>query len=291
MKRLVDVDSPSDSVQPGVNEKCEPPYVFASPGKLVDDDLTLVLKNTKIATIEDIALPLYEFEMRHAVEGHLMGEALLRAQKSECPLIQRWGHIGYSVRSASRGHHYSGRACKLLVALGKRVGLSEFVIVVNDDNGASIRICEWLGAKLESDYLVMHNQRLVKRRRYIYSFDSAEATDATLEKRNEEISLATNAPGNNTNEPRVEPQPNSSIASLGSPIPSEFETPSKSAKTPNVASPGQAKKQLDLTAFFVRAAEKPAKPVVNAKEIKWNEESQPRVTQDYSMGLRSKGIG
>lgn len=145
MKRLVESDSPSDSLKLSAESEKGESHIFVSPGKLIDDDLSLVLTNTKTVMIEDIALPMYEFEMRHAVEGHLMGEALLRAQSSDCPLIQRWGHIGYSVRSASRGHHYSGRACKLLVALGKLIGLCEFVIVVNDDNGASIRICEWLG--------------------------------------------------------------------------------------------------------------------------------------------------
>jgi hypothetical protein len=114
MKRLA-VDTkkdPSDAINLTLNENSQPQHIFESPGPLMyapvhltrfhpvslpprltlsDDDLSLVLINTRVVSIEEVPLPLYEFEMRHAVEGHAMGDILLRAQASQCHLVQRWG--------------------------------------------------------------------------------------------------------------------------------------------------------------------------------------------------------
>lgn len=138
-----------------------------------------------------------------------------------------------------------------------------------------------LGAKLECDYLVMHNLNMVKRRRYIYSFDAVTG----------ENSIATNATVN-TNQHVISvskvPQSKPSDALSPTQSRSEFETPSKSAKTPNTYSPAQAKKQMDLSAFFVRASEKP-KPIVAEDIPVWNEEHQPLAP--FELGLRSKNMG
>ncbi len=59
-----------------------------------------------------------------------------------------FGHIGYHVYPASRGHHYSERACRLLFPLARAHGLKTLWITCNPDNIGSRRTCERLGGKL-----------------------------------------------------------------------------------------------------------------------------------------------
>lgn len=58
------------------------------------------------------------------------------------------GHIGYHVYPPARGHHYSERACRLVLPLARRHGLSQLWITTNPDNYPSRRTCERLGAEL-----------------------------------------------------------------------------------------------------------------------------------------------
>jgi tagatose 1,6-diphosphate aldolase len=58
------------------------------------------------------------------------------------------GNIGYHVYPPARGHHYAERACRLVLPLAKRHGLTHLWITTNPDNVASRRTCERLGAQL-----------------------------------------------------------------------------------------------------------------------------------------------
>jgi tagatose 1,6-diphosphate aldolase len=55
------------------------------------------------------------------------------------------GHLAYGVHTDFRGHHYASRACRLLLPLAKRHGMSELWITCNPDNLASRRTCELAG--------------------------------------------------------------------------------------------------------------------------------------------------
>jgi predicted acetyltransferase len=59
-----------------------------------------------------------------------------------------YGHFGYHVYPAARGHQYAERACRLLVPLARRHGFKSLWITCNPDNIASRLTCERLGAKL-----------------------------------------------------------------------------------------------------------------------------------------------
>lgn len=59
-----------------------------------------------------------------------------------------FGHVGYHVYPAARGHHYSERAVRLLFPLARLHGMKTLWITTNPDNLASRRTCERLGAKL-----------------------------------------------------------------------------------------------------------------------------------------------
>ena len=59
-----------------------------------------------------------------------------------------FGHIGYHVYPPARGHHYSERACRLLLPLARLHGMKTIWITTNPDNVPSRRTCERLGAEL-----------------------------------------------------------------------------------------------------------------------------------------------
>ena len=58
------------------------------------------------------------------------------------------GNIGYHVYPPARGHHYAERACRLILPLARRHGMSRIWITCNPDNIPSRRTCERLGAQL-----------------------------------------------------------------------------------------------------------------------------------------------
>jgi len=141
------------------------------PGTLVDDDLSLVLKKSKGKGsggrglgLESI--PSYDFEMRHTIGGHLLGVISFRIGEHSHPYIQKTGHLGYTVRPAYRGHKYAARSVKLLFPLATKHKLDMLSIVVNSDNVASLRVCEYLGASCVEEYNATWLNKPVLRRRY-----------------------------------------------------------------------------------------------------------------------------
>ncbi len=57
------------------------------------------------------------------------------------------GHIGYHVMPSARGHHFSERATRLLLAVARAHGHQHLWITCNPDNVASRRTCERMGAE------------------------------------------------------------------------------------------------------------------------------------------------
>jgi predicted acetyltransferase len=100
-------------------------------------------------------VPAYHFWMRldrpiHPGEGPAVsiagGMGLRIGANKEIELYS--GNIGYHVYPPARGHHYAERACRLVLPLAKRHGLTHLWITTNPDNIASRRTCERLGAQL-----------------------------------------------------------------------------------------------------------------------------------------------
>ena len=58
------------------------------------------------------------------------------------------GNIGYCVDEPYRGHHYAGKACKLLFELARKHELGYVYITCNVTNEASARTCEYAGGTL-----------------------------------------------------------------------------------------------------------------------------------------------
>jgi tagatose 1,6-diphosphate aldolase len=121
-------------------------FRFLDPGRLIDDDLELVL----IARRPDDSIkgwaPSYEFEMQRRGGGASLGSISLRVGDSEHLRLYA-GHVGYGVRVEHRGHHYAARSCRLLRDLARQHGLDAVWITCDPDNWASRRTCELAGAR------------------------------------------------------------------------------------------------------------------------------------------------
>lgn len=122
-------------------------FKFINPGKLIDDDLELVLDSVDEANLALGLVPQYRFRMRQVGTNENLGGINLRISNE--PLIVLYaGHIGYGVSAEHRGHHYAARSCKLLMPLAKRHELNPLWITCNPDNYASRRTCELAGGRL-----------------------------------------------------------------------------------------------------------------------------------------------
>jgi len=120
-------------------------FEFLDPGLLNDGELELVVIETTPGDPSREWLPVYVFEMR--VGGRKAGALNLRIGNTH-GIVMYGGHIGYSVETEHRGHHYAERACRLVLPLAKAHGLRTIWITCNPDNMPSCRTCERLGAEL-----------------------------------------------------------------------------------------------------------------------------------------------
>jgi tagatose 1,6-diphosphate aldolase len=78
--------------------------------------------------------------------------------------IERYyGNVGYHVLPPARGRHYAERACRLLLPLARRHGLSRIWITCNPDNEASKITCQRLGAAFIETVPVPHADPLYLR--------------------------------------------------------------------------------------------------------------------------------
>ncbi len=63
-------------------------------------------------------------------------------------VVRYGGHIGYGIHPLWRGHHYAGKACRLLAPIARAHGMDVVWITCNPDNWPSRKTCEWIGATL-----------------------------------------------------------------------------------------------------------------------------------------------
>ncbi|MCL5999827.1 MAG: GNAT family N-acetyltransferase [Chloroflexi bacterium] len=123
-------------------------FKFHDPGKLVDDELELVLVQRYPGDEIRGYVPAYRFNMTPAGKRGEIGNIELRIGNTDYVVLYV-GHIGYRVHPPYRGHHYAARSCKLLLPLAREHGLKTIWITCNPDNYASRRTCELVGAVFE----------------------------------------------------------------------------------------------------------------------------------------------
>lgn len=121
------------------------PFELYDPGRLVDDDLKLVLYQAYPGDKRRGYVPVYRFRMTLVGQKHEIGRIELRVSNIN-RIVMYAGHIGYRVLPPYRGHHYAARSCALLFPLARHHALNPLWITCNPDNYASRRTCELAGA-------------------------------------------------------------------------------------------------------------------------------------------------
>ncbi len=121
------------------------PFAFIDVALPPDGDLQLVLAECVPAENGPWGVPAYTFSMQDP-GGEYMGRIRLRVGWSE-DVIRYAGHVGYAVEPAHRGHRYAARACRLIMPLAKRHGMTHLWITCQPDNMPSRRTLELLGAE------------------------------------------------------------------------------------------------------------------------------------------------
>lgn len=89
--------------------------------------------------------PAFHFDILDRT-GTQVGGCNLRLGHSEA--LYSVGNIGYKIDEPYRGHHYAGKACKLLFELARRQGMEYVIIVCAPSNQPSRKTCEWLNGEL-----------------------------------------------------------------------------------------------------------------------------------------------
>lgn len=109
---------------------------------LHDDELKLVLRETKEAIPERKHVPAYCFDIA-LLDGTVVGNCSLKIWHT--PVIWFAGNIGYEVYEPYRGHRYAAKACRLLYPLAIRHNLDYLIITCNVSNAASERSIQLAG--------------------------------------------------------------------------------------------------------------------------------------------------
>jgi predicted acetyltransferase len=119
-------------------------FKFHDPGRLIDDDLELILAEAYSGNPARNYVPSYRFNLTRVGAITKIGEIELRIGNTQ-HINMYGGHIGYEVYRAWRGYHYAARSVRLLLPLARLHDLSTLWITCNPDNYASRRTCELAG--------------------------------------------------------------------------------------------------------------------------------------------------
>ena len=118
---------------------------FLNTEHLKTDEIMLRLEKAAEGNPEKGWVPEYHFAICNP-QGEKMGVCDLRLGHNE--KLYYGGNIGYRVEQPYRGHHYAGKACKLLFELAKQHEMGHVIITCNPENIASKKTCEYVGGTL-----------------------------------------------------------------------------------------------------------------------------------------------
>ena len=119
-------------------------FEFQSTDGLVYDEVSLLLAETVPANPEHNAPPKYFFDI--FVDNQRVGFIHLRVCYSLAYYIA--GQIGYGIDEPFRGKGYAAKACRALKPLIKTHGFKKIILSTDENNMASRRSCEKIGATL-----------------------------------------------------------------------------------------------------------------------------------------------
>ena len=115
---------------------------------LHDDEIKLILRETKEAIPERKHVPAYCFDIA-LLDGTAVGNCSLKIWHTR--VIWFAGNIGYEVYEPFRGHHYAAKACRLLFKLAIMHDLDYVIITCNVSNAASERSIQLAGGMFISE--------------------------------------------------------------------------------------------------------------------------------------------
>ncbi len=107
---------------------------------------TLTLKIIEKNSGNEQAVPFYYYEICLTDSGQPVGKISIRIGHNFHSYYN--GNIGYEIDEPYRGHHYAAAACRMVLPVAKAHGMDYLDITCNEDNAASYRTIEHLGAKL-----------------------------------------------------------------------------------------------------------------------------------------------
>jgi len=119
--------------------------MFLDTDFLKNDEIYLQLERVSEGNPAKEWVPAYHFNIC-LLDGTPVGKCDLRIGHNQ--KLYYGGNIGYGVDELYRGHHYAGKACRLLFELAKKHELEYVNITCNVTNEASARTCEYAGGKL-----------------------------------------------------------------------------------------------------------------------------------------------
>lgn len=132
-------------VYPGANPKDVRNEAFFDTSWMKEDEINLKLIRTVAGNEEEGLVPAYHFIIC-GLDGTEYGYCDLRIGYNEN--VYYGGNIGYGILEQFRGHHYAGKACRLLFELARRHNMSYVIITCNPDNSASKKTCEYCKGEL-----------------------------------------------------------------------------------------------------------------------------------------------
>lgn len=119
--------------------------MFLDTGFLRSDEIVLRLDHTVEGNDALNWVPAYHFIIC-APDGTPMGKCDLRVGHNSNTYYG--GNIGYEIFESYRGHHYAGKACRLLFELAKAHSMRHVYITCQPDNLPSSKTCEYAGGQL-----------------------------------------------------------------------------------------------------------------------------------------------
>lgn len=104
----------------------------------------LTLRIREKAEGDGVLLPFYYYDI--LADGTPVGKISIRIGDNFHAYYN--GHIGYEVDEPYRGHGYAGKACRLVLEVARHHGMKMVYLTCEEDNLASARTIEGLGAEL-----------------------------------------------------------------------------------------------------------------------------------------------
>jgi tagatose 1,6-diphosphate aldolase len=121
-------------------------FEFLDFNYITDGEIDLVIEEKAEACDPKGYLPAYKYEIRFHKGKRVIGRIDIRIGHNRNTYFG--GNIGYEIDEAYRGHHYAGKACRLVKQVAQAHGMEKVIITNNPHNIPSRKTCEYIGASL-----------------------------------------------------------------------------------------------------------------------------------------------